>query len=725
MEENTELITFVDVSEWKSKRKFEDMELSSLEEKVDNKNILLCPSESYLNERLEHLHNLLSLEPEELFKKYENFRSKNELLEIEINNDIDSMHQNYPQFVHNDLQVIQDDPLIDSGDPQVIQDDPQINSRDPKVIQDDPRVIKDGPQVIQNYPNAIKDGPQAIQDDPKVFQDDTEDSDTESEVDSEEEFNLNNILKNQTKHTQRILFKFPRDVCGFEAEGPRYLREHVAKIHVEEAEISFESSPQKYDNKMSAVKLLSADDMPFPVKTITTNMSPKHTGKGRCRKSERKSKSDEENQPETAAELPLMKFRKEIQREGAGKELRKYLRGSNFEGRLQTAIEKARNNVLPQLADANPQTGREVDAPMIDAIKQIRLLKRYYQVEQDFLDSFIPKLDENVDLVDLTDEAPGAQVQVQAARPNFCLLTYFPSVSRWTSVQEKYVLGEPFKELEIKTEPADGDESEVEVISDDSEVKELVHVLLTTAELPLMKFRKEIQREGAGKALRKYLTGPNFEGRLQTAIEKARNNVLPQLADANPQTGREVDAPMIDAIKQIRLLKRYYQVEQDFLDSFIPKLDENVDLVDLTDEAPGAQVQVQAARPNFCLLTYFPSVSRWTSVQEKYALGEPFKELEIKTEPAYGDESEVEVLSDDSEAKELVFVDNLELEELIIVEKAHDEVSMTKIRHSKRPRPSVNYEKVRSEPDDNDEDEPLAKIRRITNKKNTPKKKKK
>jgi hypothetical protein len=36
----------------------------------------------------EHLHNLLSLEPEELFKKYENFRVKNEPLENKINNGI-------------------------------------------------------------------------------------------------------------------------------------------------------------------------------------------------------------------------------------------------------------------------------------------------------------------------------------------------------------------------------------------------------------------------------------------------------------------------------------------------------------------------------------------------------------------------------------------------------------------------------------------------------------
>ena len=73
MDENTELITFVGGSESESKSKFEDVELSSLEE-----NLVIHPSQSYMIERLleEHLHNLLSLEPEELFKKYENFRIK-------------------------------------------------------------------------------------------------------------------------------------------------------------------------------------------------------------------------------------------------------------------------------------------------------------------------------------------------------------------------------------------------------------------------------------------------------------------------------------------------------------------------------------------------------------------------------------------------------------------------------------------------------------------------
>ena len=71
MEENTELITFVGVSESETKSKFEDVEISSLEEKVDLENLILFPSES--NERIEeeHLRYLLSLEPEELFKKYE------------------------------------------------------------------------------------------------------------------------------------------------------------------------------------------------------------------------------------------------------------------------------------------------------------------------------------------------------------------------------------------------------------------------------------------------------------------------------------------------------------------------------------------------------------------------------------------------------------------------------------------------------------------------------
>ena len=87
MEENTELITFVGGSESESKSKFEDVELSCLEEKVDLKNLVIYPSESYLNERLEHLNNLLCLEPEELFKKYENFTIKDEPSENEINND--------------------------------------------------------------------------------------------------------------------------------------------------------------------------------------------------------------------------------------------------------------------------------------------------------------------------------------------------------------------------------------------------------------------------------------------------------------------------------------------------------------------------------------------------------------------------------------------------------------------------------------------------------------
>ena len=87
MEENIELITFVGGSESESKSEFEDVELSCLEEKVDLKNLVIYPSESYINERLEHLHNLLCLEPEELFKKYGNFLIKNAPLENEINND--------------------------------------------------------------------------------------------------------------------------------------------------------------------------------------------------------------------------------------------------------------------------------------------------------------------------------------------------------------------------------------------------------------------------------------------------------------------------------------------------------------------------------------------------------------------------------------------------------------------------------------------------------------
>ena len=84
MEENNELIKFVGSSQSESKSKFEDVELSSLEE-----NLVIYPSESYMIEKLleEHLHNLLSLEPEELFKKYENFIIKDEPSENEINND--------------------------------------------------------------------------------------------------------------------------------------------------------------------------------------------------------------------------------------------------------------------------------------------------------------------------------------------------------------------------------------------------------------------------------------------------------------------------------------------------------------------------------------------------------------------------------------------------------------------------------------------------------------
>ena len=87
MEENTESITFVDVSESESKIKSEDVEQSSLQEKVDLENLVLLPSESQERTEEEHLRNLLSLEPEELFKKYENFIIKDEPSENEINND--------------------------------------------------------------------------------------------------------------------------------------------------------------------------------------------------------------------------------------------------------------------------------------------------------------------------------------------------------------------------------------------------------------------------------------------------------------------------------------------------------------------------------------------------------------------------------------------------------------------------------------------------------------
>ena len=102
MEENTELITFVGVSESETKSKFEDVEISSLEEKVDLENLVIYPSEPYINERLgeEHLHNFLSFQSGELFKKYENFGIKSEPLENEINNDIsvkanELPHHNY------------------------------------------------------------------------------------------------------------------------------------------------------------------------------------------------------------------------------------------------------------------------------------------------------------------------------------------------------------------------------------------------------------------------------------------------------------------------------------------------------------------------------------------------------------------------------------------------------------------------------------------------------
>ena len=87
MEENTESMIFVDVSESESKIKFEDVEQSSLEEKVDLENLILFPSKSHERTEQEHLRYLLSLEPEELFKKYENFMIKDEPSENEINND--------------------------------------------------------------------------------------------------------------------------------------------------------------------------------------------------------------------------------------------------------------------------------------------------------------------------------------------------------------------------------------------------------------------------------------------------------------------------------------------------------------------------------------------------------------------------------------------------------------------------------------------------------------
>ena len=57
----------------------------------------------------DYLHNLLSLEPKELFKKYENFRVKNETLENKINNDIPEKaielpDQEYEKFSANGLK---------------------------------------------------------------------------------------------------------------------------------------------------------------------------------------------------------------------------------------------------------------------------------------------------------------------------------------------------------------------------------------------------------------------------------------------------------------------------------------------------------------------------------------------------------------------------------------------------------------------------------------------
>ena len=59
-----------------------------------------------------------------------------------------------------------------------------------------PIVNKDDPKVIKGCPQAIQDDQQVIQDEPKDLQEDTE-----SDVDSEEEFNLDeayieNYLKN-------------------------------------------------------------------------------------------------------------------------------------------------------------------------------------------------------------------------------------------------------------------------------------------------------------------------------------------------------------------------------------------------------------------------------------------------------------------------------------------------------------------------------------------------
>ena len=89
-EGNNEITTFVSVSESESKSKCEDLEQPSLEEKVVLGNFVLFTPESYVNEGIEeeNLNNLLSLEPEELFKKYEDFRIEDKPSEIKINNDI-------------------------------------------------------------------------------------------------------------------------------------------------------------------------------------------------------------------------------------------------------------------------------------------------------------------------------------------------------------------------------------------------------------------------------------------------------------------------------------------------------------------------------------------------------------------------------------------------------------------------------------------------------------
>ena len=68
---------------------------------------------------------------------------------------------------------------------------------------------------------------------------------------------------------------------------------------------------------------------------------------------------------------------------------------------------------------------------------------------------------------------------------------------------------------------------------------------------PLMKCVFAVRREGAGIQMRQYLAEPNFEARLEFAIEKARSNVLPPINEAKIRF----------AVKMMRELRRIYVEE--------------------------------------------------------------------------------------------------------------------------------------------------------------------